>query len=303
MVALERWLIVGFVAGLAGGCAHDSATLGRAALARGDTRQAVRHLEIALRSDDDVALWLDLARAQQRAGNVDAAYDAIVEAAERSPEAPSVVLVRAQLRLARSDRQGALGDAVWLAGRLRDAGDLERLAIVLVRLGQADAALDAGRQAVERSGGTADAYANLAVLAVELRRLDLAAGTLREGRARHPRNVPLAETEAALLLTLGDLSAARTAYTDLLERHDRPGLIHLALALIEHELGSLDSALEHARAAVAAEGDSRADVHYTLCVVLHDLGRDPEARAHLRRASRRFSSHEGLQRLNATLGD
>jgi len=303
VVARQRWLsAAALLAALASGCAHDPAALGREALARGDDREAVRQLEHALRTDDDAALWRDLARAHQRGGDLEAAHAAIVEAAERAPEDPSVVLVRAQLRLARDDRDGATRDALWLLDRLRDAGDLERLAIVLVRLGRADAAITAGRRAVEQSGGAADAYVNLAVLAVELRRLDVAAGVLREGRTRHPAHVALAESEAALLLARGDLPSARAAYLALLPRHGRPGLVHLALALIDHELGELDAALVHARAAVQAEGEGRADVHYTLCVVLHDLGRDDEARAQLRRARRRFSAHDGLLALESTLG-
>lgn len=289
--------------GLVGGCAHDPATAGREALARGDDRHAARQLELALRThDDDATLWRDLARARQRAGDVEGAHDAIVEAAERAPEDPSIVLVRAQLRLARSDRDGAARDATWLLTRLREPGDLERLAVVFVRLGRAEGALDAARRAVERSGGAADAYVNLAVLAVELRRFDVAAAAVREGRARHRKHVALAETEAALLLTRGDLAGARAAYTELLPLHDRPGLVHLALALVDHELGALPSALEHARAAVDAEGSSRADVHYTLCVVLRDLGRSDEARTHLRRALRRFGGHDGLLALQAALG-
>jgi Flp pilus assembly protein TadD len=284
------------------GCAHDSVALGREALSRGDDSGAARHLEAALRSDDrDATVWRDLARAHQRGGRIEPAYLAITRAAELAPTDPSIVLVRAQLRVAREDRDGAASDARWLLGRLKDAGDLERLAIVFVRLGDADRALDAARGAVERSGGAADAYANLAVIAVELRRFEVASMALREGRARHPRHVELAQTHAALLLARGDLVGARATYVEVLPRHDRPGLVHLAIALIDHERGELASALEHARAAVEAEGAGRADVHYTLVVVLRAMGRDDEARTHLRKAMRRFSADDGLQQLAQTL--
>ena len=124
-------------------CASDPAVLGRAALARGDDREAARQLALAVRGSDDAALWRDLARARQRAGDIDGAHAAIVEAAARAPEDPSIVLVRAQLRLAREDREGAAHDARWLLPRLHDAGSLERLAVVFVRLGDAGAALRA----------------------------------------------------------------------------------------------------------------------------------------------------------------
>jgi tetratricopeptide (TPR) repeat protein len=302
-VAARPGLIAALALALAGlACAHDARQLGIDALARGDDREAVRQLERALQhGDDDAAAWRDLARAHQRAGNLEAAYRAIVEAARRAPEDPSVVLVRAQLRFARDDRSGAASDARWLLPRLDDAGDLERLAVLWVRLGNADAALAAARQAVDRSGDAADAYGNLAVLAVELRRFDAAQAALREGRARHPRDVDLRETEAAFLLARGDLPKALLAYRALLPRHARPGLVHLALALIEHELGEHDAALLDARAAVELEGRERADVHYTLAVILLELGRDDEARRTVHRSARRFPDHAGLRSLAAAL--
>lgn len=280
-----------------GACAHDARELGTLALARGDDREAARQLERALQRDDDALLWRDLARARQRSGDLDGAHVAIVEAARRAPEEPSIVLTRAQVRFARDDRDGARSDARWLLPRLSDAGDLERLAVLFVRLGAADEALASARRAVERSGGAADAYGNLAVLAVELRRFDEARAALSEGRARHPRDVELRETEAAFLLARGELEGARKAYRELVRLHARPGLVHLALALVEHELGDHEAALVDARAAVELEGKDRADVNYTLAVILLASGRDEEARRSVQRSRRRFPEHDGLRSL------
>ncbi|MBX7082800.1 MAG: tetratricopeptide repeat protein [Nannocystaceae bacterium] len=286
---------------LGAGCAHDHAQLGRDALARGDDREAARQFEAALQRDDDASLWRDLARARQRQGDIDGAHDAIVEAAERAPEDPSIVLVRAQLRFAREDREGAARDAAWLLPRLRGGGELERLAVLLVRLGDAPAALRAAARAVEVTGGTAGSYVNLAVLATELRRTAAARDALAEGRKRHPRDLALLETEAAFLLSQGQLDGARADYAAMLDRHAHPGLVHLALALIDHERGALDDAKTHAAAAVEAEGHVRADVHYTLVVVLRDRGELDEARTRLRKARRRFPADDGLARLEAEL--
>ncbi len=289
------------VAALAGGCAHDHAELGRAALARGDDREAARQFEAALRQRDSASDWRDLARARQRQGDIDGAHDAIVEAAARAPEDPSIVLTRAQLRLARDDREGAARDAAWLLPRLRQGGELERLAVLLVRLGDAKAALRAAARAVEVTGGTAGSYVNLAVLATELRRTDAAREALAAGRRRHPRDLALLETEAAFFLSLGELDGARADYAAMLDRHPHPGLVHLALALIDHERGALDDARSHAEAAVAAEGHVRADVHYTLVVVLRDRGELDEARTRLRKATRRFPADDALAQLDREL--
>lgn len=279
-----------------GGCRPTSpADLGRAALARGDDAGAVRQLERALHdAPDDASLWRDLARAYQRVGDIERAHDAIVEAATRRPEDPAIVLVRAQLRVARSDRDGAARDATWLLGRLRDPGSCERLAVVFVRLGDAPRAIAAAREALALADGSADAHVNLAVIAAQVRRFDVAAETLAQGRRRFPKHVELAQTQAALAMSSGDLAAARRTYVELLAIHPEPGLVHLALALVDHERGDLDTALEHARAAVDALGQTRVDVHYTLCVVLVDLGRLDEAEAHVARARRRFGHTDEL---------
>jgi tetratricopeptide (TPR) repeat protein len=300
VVAVRRALVV--VALALGGCARQAADLGREALARGDEAEARRQLARAIEhAPDDATLWRDLARAHLRMGDPEAARAAITRAAARAPEDPSVVLLRGQIRVATSDRAGAAADARWVLSRLRSAGALEELAVLFVRLGDAPSALAAGRAAVEASGFAADAYTNLAVLAVELRDFRAAARAFDEGRDRHPRNVPLREAEAAFLLSRGDLRGALAAYDALLPLHRRPGLVHLGMALVAHELGDLDAALGHARAAVKLEGEARPDVHYTHAIVLRDRGELDEARRVVRRARARFAGDDALARLEAEL--
>lgn len=294
MVALARRIAplgaLVLASALLGACRPASpADLGRAALARGDEAGAVRQLERAIAdSPDDASLWRDLARAHQRGGNIERAHDAIVQAAAQRPEDPAIVLIRAQLRVARSDRDGAARDAAWLLGRLRDPGSYERLAVVFVRLGDGPRAIAAAREALTLADGSADAHVNLAVIATQVRQLDVAAATLVEGRRKFPRHVELAQTQAALALSQGKLEDARRNYVELLAIHPEPGLVHLALALIDHERGALPTALEHAEAAVTALGQERVDVHYTLCVILIDLARLDDAQSRLARARRRF---------------
>jgi len=299
-VARLALVIVVLTSGLA--CATGPAELGRDALARGDEAEARRQLARATeRAPDDATLWRDLARAHFRMGDLEGARAAIGEASRRSPEDPSIVLLRGQIRLALGDRDGAGTDGRWVLSRLRSARAYEELAVLFVRLGDARSALAAGRKAVESSGGAADAYTNLAVVAVELRRFDAAAAAFADGRARHPRNVPLREAEAAFLLARGDLRGAFAAYEALLPLHRHPGLVHLGMALVAHELGDLDAALGHARAAVQLEGEARADVHYTHAVVLRDRGDVEGARQVVRRARRRFAGDPDLLRLSTEL--
>ncbi len=287
---------------LATGCARQAAELGRDALARGDEAEARRQLARAIEAEPgDATLWRDLAKAHLRMGDPPAAHRAIVQASARAPKDPSIVLLRAQIRLAAGDRPGAAADGKWVLGKLRSAGALEELAVLFVRLGDAPRALAAGRAAIEASGGAADAYTNLAVLAVELRDPNAAARAFAEGRERHPKNVGLREAEAAFLVGKGDLKGALAAYQALLPLHRRPGLVHLGMALLAHELGDLDAALRHARAAVELEGDERPDVHYTHAVVLRDRGDVDGARRVVRRALERFAGDEALARLDLEL--
>ncbi len=289
-------LLAGFLA--LAGCAHDPVELGRAALARGDEAEAVRQFDRALaRADSDPLVWRDLARAHQRLGHLGPARAAIDASIRLDADEPTVLLLRAQIRFAQGDRDGAAEDALRLLAAPLPTRAWSELAVLFARLGRADQALAAARTGVTRSGDAADAYVNLAVVATSVRRPREARNALAEGRRRHPRDVALRETEAALLVAGGQLREARTAYRDLLPLHPRPGLVHLALALVEHELGELTAATADAHAAVELEGEARADVHYTLIVVLRDAGDQRAAAAALRAARRRFPGDDALAAL------
>lgn len=275
---------------------------GQTALDRGDDRAAARWLQAAVAEDpSDAEAWRDLARAHMRAGDPAAAAVAIDRAALLRPEAPDVVLLRGQIRMMQGDRDGALADARTVIERGRTAPQLEQAAVLLVRLGQADLALAAAGRAVELSGGAASAYGNLAVLAVELRRPRAAARALAAGRARHPGDVSLAQTQAAFFVATDRHAEAADVYRAILAHHPEPGLVHQALALLEHEAGHLDAAQAHADAAAEAFGDARPDVLYTRIVILRDRGKLDEARKALRHALARYPAHEELEALASTL--
>jgi tetratricopeptide (TPR) repeat protein len=286
------------------GCAArlDDAELGAEALTRGDDAGAIRHLRDAVKdAPDNGRAWSDLARAHFRLAQIPEAALAIDQAARLRPEAPEVVLLRAQIRLNGGDRDGAQRDATWVLAHGDTPGQLQQTAVVLVRLGRAHDALAAASRVVELSSGSASSYGNLAVLALELRETKVAARALRDGRARHPHDVTLAQTQAAFFLATGDHAQARVIYEELIERHPNPGLLHHALALLAHEAGDLDDAQRHADAAVAALGQPRAEVVYTQIIVLRDRGRIEDAQRALARARRRFPAHEGLQELERDL--
>lgn len=260
-------------------CAHRrTAELGQAALDRGDDPTAARLLRRAVSEDpNDADAWRDLARAHLRAGEPEPAAVAVDRAAALLPDAPDIRLLRGQIRMNLGDRTGALTDARAVLATGRSAPLLEQAAVLLVRLGEADLALRAASRAVESSGGEASAYGNLAVLAVELRRPRVAERALATGRARHPDDVSLAQTQAAFFLSAGRRLEAAAVYREILPLHPEPGLVHHALALIEHEAGALDRAQAHADAAALALGESRPDVLYTRIVILRDRGEIEEA--------------------------
>lgn len=288
---------------LALACGRSSALVrGQTALDRGDDLAAARWLHDATTRDPNNAeAWRDLARAHMRAGRPSDALVAIDRAAALRPGAPDVVLLRGQIRMMSGDRPGARADAASVAVRGRTPAQLEQTAVLLVRLGEADLALAAASRAVELSGGAASAYGNLAVLAVEMRRPDAAERALAAGRARHPDDLGLAQTQAAFFVATRRPEEAATIYREILPRHPTPGLLHHALALLEHEAGRLEAAQAHADAAVAEFGDARPDVLYTRIVILRDRGRLQEARRELHRAIRRFPAHEELKALQAGL--
>lgn len=305
---MNRPTSIAFVLGLlgtaVGGCsAAHPYERGQEAMARGDHAEAVRQLTRATERDpDSAAAWRALARAHFRSGNLSRARLAIARSDELQPEMPQTILLRAQIQTNQGERSGAQLDASWVAQRTRDPRMLQEAAIVFARLGESEAALDAGWKAIRFSDGDPAAYANLGVLAVELRRLDQARRAFEAGHRAHPRDVGLGQAYAAFLMSTQQFARAREVYESLLPLHPRPGLVHLALALLTHQAGELTQALSHARAAVRAEGERRADVHYTLGIVLRDLGRLQEARDVLRRGRRRFPADAGLAQLADDLG-
>jgi predicted Zn-dependent protease len=236
-----------------------------------------------------------------RRAEIAAAAPAIDRAAALRPDDPTVVQLRGQIRMNGSDRDGAQTDATWMLAHGRTAAQLEQTAVLLVRLGRAHDALAAAARVVELTSGSPAAYGNLAVLAMQVREPAAAERALHDGRARHPDDIELAQTHAAFLLATHRPAQAREIYASLLPRHPQPGIIHQALALLAHEAGDLDAAQRHADAAVQALGDSRASVHYTRVVVLHDRGEREAAAQALERARRRFPADEDLQRLQAEL--
>jgi tetratricopeptide (TPR) repeat protein len=285
-----------FVLGSA--CAQSHATQGRQAFGRGDYKLAARELTLAAEEQpDDPLVWRELARAHMRSIEPEKALAAVENACRLDPKDDESRLVRGQARMALEQKEAALEDARFVATHGKNPRVLQETAILLLRLHQEDEALAAARRAIERSRDDPTAYANLAVLATEVGRNDVAGQAFAEGRGIHPEHVGLAEAHAAWLVTRGELDQARKTYKDLLAAHPQPGLIHLAIALLSHALGDLDDALTHSSAAVSAEGKNRADVHYTHVVVLRDAGNTAAAREHLADAQRRFPADDDLARL------
>ncbi len=285
------------------GCARvDPAALGAEALTRGDDAGAIRWLNEATDDHpDDADAWRNLARAHFRMGHVLEAARAIDEATRLTPDDPDVVLLRAQIRMNGGDREGAGKDATWMLAHGRTPSQLEQTAVLLVRIGRARQAVQAASQVVELTGGSASSYGNLAVLALELRQVDVADRALRDGRAAHPKDVTLAQTQAAFFLATDQPARARQVYEEILPAHPQPGLVHHALALLAHEAGDLESAQRHADAAVEVLGMSRPDVLYTQIVVYRDRGELEQAQRQLRKARRRFPAHEDLVALEHEL--
>jgi tetratricopeptide (TPR) repeat protein len=283
-------------------CAPGHAARGRQALARGDHGLAIEELARATdEHPDDASLWRDLARAHMRAIEPQQAIEAIERAYAIDPGDAETALVRGQARLAVDRRDGALEDALFVLEHGTTARALQETAILLLRLHEADRAIAAGRRAIELSKHDPTAYANLAVLAAKAGRNDVAGQAFTEGRRIHPEHIGLAEAHAAWLIGRGEVEQARDVYRALLPVHPKPGLIHLAIALLSHSLGDLGDARVHSEAAVAAVGRERADVHYTHIVVLRDTGDLDEARAHLDAARRRFPGDSDLARLAASM--
>jgi len=280
---------------------NPAAIRGRAAISAGDERTAERELRGAVEIEQqNWELWRDLARAQFRLAKHDTALLSISRALSLAPQAADAMLLRGQIHLARGSRASALEDARHASSTLDRPSQLQECAILLLRLHELDSAMATAQRAVLLSGHDPDAYTNWAVLAAEAGAQRRVESIFAEGRRRHPNDAPLAQAEAAWLVDRGEFTRAKAAYNALLHVHSRPGLVHLALALLYHQEGALNSAHNHAWLAVSLEGHARADVHYTYIVILRDRSQSRAAAKQLKQAKRRFPHDAGLQRLAAT---
>ena len=267
MPPVRRLALLVALAAATAACSGSLARRGRDALDRGDLALASELLtRAAAQTPQDPDIWRDLARAHLRAGHPEVAAPVADEALSLSPTA-ELRLLRAQIHMALDERDAARRLVRQAVPDLRAASRLDEAAVLLLRLGEVDAALQAARQAVARSKGAADSYVNLAVLAQQAHRPQVARSAVAEGLARHPADPHLLATDAALLLRAGKLREARDVYLRLLPVHEQPGVVHQALALIEFELGDLAAAERHARAAVATIGRTHPYVRDTLATI------------------------------------
>ena len=101
-------------------CARAHLDRGRFELALGEAIQALKSLEAATRLRPDAAgPRLELAKLYFSRGQSDAGERELAQASElAASNDPDVVLVTAQLQLARGDLPGAIRNAEWLSGRL-----------------------------------------------------------------------------------------------------------------------------------------------------------------------------------------
>jgi protein O-GlcNAc transferase len=185
-------------------------------------------------------------------------------------------------RLGRADEaERAFRNACRADPRSPDAHN--NLGVALKELGRADEAAACYRQAIALRPDYAVAHNNLGNALYELGRLDEAAG-------HFARACRIAPDYAEALYNLGVALAALGRFEDAVKAYRsanaaRPGnaetLNNLGNAL--YGLGRTGEAVERYREAIAARGEF-ADAHYNLGVALKDLGNRPEAVESLERA-------------------
>ncbi len=174
------------------------------------------------------------------------------------------------------------------------------LANILIRLGRIDEVLAGYREAIRRDPRSANARLNLGnILALQ----EDWAGALAEFDAAvqiDPADPIAHHNRGNALYNLGRFAEAAAAYERALPRLDSPDLrLNLASALAL--AGRPYAAIEQLEAAARLDA-ARADIPYTIAVILHNEGRPAEAAARLRAALKLDPHHAGARELLDRLG-
>lgn len=240
----------------------EVADLRLTALTNGTCDDAVlRHLR-AVRElrPDDPEVHYRLGRAHRACGDADAAREALLRFRELSRETDAADHADRDAGTALNEirRLAAEGEAAGALQRLEelaaDRPDDDRVhllrAKILFSAGRGEAALESVIRARELLPGRVEAHYLEGLFASRLGRLDHAEDALRR----------------ALALDSGSAES------------------HALLAAILADRGETEAAAEHFRRALAVRTEASPAVHLGYAKVLHELGRDEEAREQIRRA-------------------
>lgn len=247
--------------------------------------------EYAARSTDDQGPAI-LGEFQARTGKLDDAIATWQQGLTRFPE--SALLRRGlcqALLIRRAEGDVAAGRKLLDALRAERPGDADLATLAVVELRRASPPpMDEVRSLVEgfakvARSGTADAFADLATVALDVNDTATAEAIALAGLTRHPGNSDLAALQAQALLIQGKPRDAVQVARDALARTPDAGLL-LTVLVDAAKAASDEAALRFAADAterLIADGDARPEVAHARATALAALGDETQALAVLER--------------------
>ena len=285
--------------------ADDSAAaaygMGRVAEARGAWTGAIEQFQRALTLQPGASvLHYHLGQAYRERGKFDHAEEALARSGTNKVAMVDPLMhelttlaIGASPHLTRGNaaaREGRLAEAE-AAYRQAVAADAanprahQSLATVLLRRGNADAALDHFGAAARLEPENARAHADLGVLLSDLGRNDRALEHLRRAVDLEPGLTPALVTLGNLQSRMGRLAQAEETYRRALQNEPGNGDARLGLGAALAETGDFEQAVVELREALrlTTEGDRTPRIHFGLAEALVRTGRLEEALPHYTR--------------------
>jgi putative PEP-CTERM system TPR-repeat lipoprotein len=239
----------------------------------GQVTQAAAHFGKAMQLYPNLhALRANLAEVEIRLGQYNAALDTLRPLLSMNPPRPEALSLAgdASLRLGNA----AEAQRYFLEAARQDPSNVRRqtaAAVVRLSSGDAESAL-AELQAL--SARTSETYADEALLAAQMRRLDYsgALATVETLLKKRPGHAPFVEMRGRVHLARADLAAARQAFEEAQKLDPALAAALVNLAALDARENKLEQGVQRLQAAIAAQPKS-GQLHLALANLFERQGR------------------------------
>ncbi len=223
----------------------------------GDTKQAIKRLEEAVKRDPK--LWearFDLGVLLAQTGELERAEDELEKALDSAPNAEDVVVALAEVKRRRRDAQGA-ADVLTTFVKAHDEAIAARIALVsaLRESGRIDEAISRAQEVLVRRSGDPNALAELALSHLARGEVDTAELLITEALKAEDKKAVVERTAGLIALERGDDAMAFKHFVRASELDPKDTTARLNMGTVLLQAGVYDAAEKEFRAVLAVKKD------------------------------------------------